>query len=196
MTMLPILCVSEKNTFHHFSFERSVFHWNDIRRHRKVFDISTMVTFVVFRGVILTVLVWKINPKQECIPVGCVPAAHWPYAGVCFSGGLLRGGGCLLWGVSALGGSAPRGSAPGGDVCSRGGVSALRGVCSRGCLLWGVCSRGCVSALWGCVCSGGSCSGGCLLWGLSPPGGLSAPGGCLLWRAVYPSMDWGRHPPC
>ena len=66
----------------------------------------------------------------------------------------------------------------GGYVCSRGGVwsqgvSAPRGVCSRGCLvLGGVWSQG--------VCSRGVWSWGCLLWGeclLWSWGGVSAQGG-------------------
>ena len=64
---------------------------------------------------------------------------------------LSMGGGCLLQEVSALG-----------------------GVCSRGCLLsGGVCSQG-VSAPGGCLL------GGCLLGGGSAGGGVFAPGGCLL----------------
>ena len=75
---------------------------------------------------------------------------------------------------SALGGCLlRRGCLLQGGVCSQ-GVSALGGVCSKG----GVCSRG-VSA------PGGVCSWGCLLLR-----------GCLLPRRVYPSMHWGRHPPC
>ena len=46
--------------------------------------------------------------------------------------------------------------------------------------------------------------GGCLLGGrgyLLPGGvcfgGVSGPGGCLpIIRDVYPSMQWGKHPPC
>ena len=77
-------------------------------------------------------------------------------------------GGLLLGGVSVLGG-----------VCSQ-GVSVLGGVCSWGCLLWGM------SALGG-VCSGGVCSQG--VSALKEE--VSALGG--VW---YPSMHWGRHPPC
>ena len=46
-----------------------------------------------------------------------------------------------------------------------GGVSALGGVCSRGCLLWGVSApRGCL--LWGeCLLPGVSARGGLLLGG-------------------------------
>ena len=75
-------------------------------------------------------------------------------------------GGCLLAGGCLLRGV----SAPGG-VC-------LGGVYSGEC----VCSRG-VSALGGSA-PGGVCSGGVCSWG----------GVCS--QGVYPSMHWGRHPPC
>ena len=125
--------------------------------------------------------------------------------GVCLQGGLLWGGvsapgGCLLLGGCLL----PGGSAL-GAVCLQwgclllGGVSApggvcLGGVCSGGCLL-----SGCVCLpLGGCLLSGCVCLplGGSASWGVSALGGVcfwgvSAPGG--VW---YPSMHWGRHPPC
>ena len=77
------------------------------------------------------------------------------------------GGGCLLpGGVSALGGVCSRGCV---CVCSRQcvcvcswEVSALGGVCSGG----GVCSSGGVCSV------GGVCSEGSLLWGVSAPGGV------------------------
>ena len=91
--------------------------------------------------------------------LGGVPAPR----GCACSRGVSAPGGCLLpgdwgWGVCS-GGSAPGGSAPGSaprgcllwEVCSwrcAPGVSALGGVCSGGCLLWG----GCVCS-WGCVAS-------------------------------------------
>ena len=56
-----------------------------------------------------------------------------------------------------------------------GGVSALGGVCSRGCLLRGV-------SAWG-----GVCSGGCLLLGVSALG-VSALGGVCSRGVWYPSM--------
>ena len=72
-----------------------------------------------------------------------------------------------------------------GRVVSASGGCLLLGGCliCGGCLLPGVCSRG-VSALRG------------LLRGLSAPG-VSAPGGvCSRGGVWYPSMHWGRHPPC
>ena len=69
-------------------------------------------------------------------------------------------------------------------ACSAGGHAFLGGWCGGCLLLGGVCSGGCL--LQGGVYSGGSAPGGCLLLG-----------GCLLPEGdVYPSMHWGRHPPC
>ena len=52
------------------------------------------------------------------------------------------------------------------------------------CLLWGVPGPGgCVSAWGRCLLSGG---------GVSGPGGGSV---CLWSWGMYPSMQWGRHPP-
>ena len=128
--------------------------------------------------------------------------------GVLLLGGclLLVGGGCLLL---VGGGSASRGvfasrvvSASGGGVCLLLGVGV--------CLLPGaVCLQGGSVCFWGCLLPGGvSCFqgvsasrgmcvcflGGCLLLG----GSVCLWGRCLplvLGQCVYPSMQWGRHPP-
>ena len=94
----------------------------------------------------------------------------------------------------------------GGVSAPGGGVSALGGVCSRGCLLGGCLTRGSGGLLQGGVCSGGSdlavsdlggllpggvwprggvCSRGCLTWGVSAPRGVW-PGGVYL--VTYPIM--------
>ena len=72
----------------------------------------------------------------------------------------------LSRGVSAWeGGGLPRGVSAWGGVCLPRGVSSQR-----------VSAQG-MSAQEGCLPKGGVCPGVCL------PGG------------VYPSMEWGRHPP-
>ena len=72
-------------------------------------------------------------------------------------------------------------SAPGGCLLRVGGVSALGGVCSWGCV-WGVSAQ-----VWG-----GVCSRGCLFLGVSAPRGVSALGGicsrgCLLLGGGIPA---------
>ena len=144
---------------------------------------------------------------QECIPVGCVPSAAVTVS---------RGGGCLLQGGCLLGGCLVPGGLLLGGVSAPGGVWSQGGVCSRVCVCsrggGGVCSRVCVCS-WGCVWSqGGFCSEGCLVLGVwsqgvsALGGGVSGPRGCLVPGGVssggcllpggYPSMHWGRHPPC
>ena len=89
----------------------------------------------------------------------------------------------------------------GGEVSAPGGVSALWGVCSGGCLVWGgVCSRGVCVCSWGMSAPGGGClllggmsarGGGCLLWGVSALV-MSAPRGCLLWGCLlWGGLLWG-----
>ena len=118
--------------------------------------------------------------------------------GVCVcSGGCLLGGGCLLPGevYAREGGSVPGGVYWGGCLLPGRGVSAPRGVSARGCLLGGCLLPG----------RGVSAPGGCLSWGMSAVGGVcSWEGGCLLpggggvaaSGGMYPTMHWGRHPPC
>ena len=120
-----------------------------------------------------------------------------------WSWGVAAPGGCLVLGVSAPGGVSCLGGVSAPEVCLVwGGVSAPRGCLVLGGLLPGGCLvLGVASASGGCLLPGG-----CLVLGvMSAPGvsglggvcsgGVSAPGGCLLW-GWYPSMHWGRHPPC
>ena len=77
------------------------------------------------------------NPKQVCVPIGCVPPAWWRIPGrgqVLHPGGVPRGvclGVVCIQGV-CLGGSASRGGLP------RGGLTNPPQVCLQGGLHWGV----------------------------------------------------------
>ena len=58
-------------------------------------------------------LIWNINEKQECIPVGCVPPACYPYLPACTAPGRCTClGGVPAWGVYLPGGCTYLGGVP------------------------------------------------------------------------------------
>ena len=108
----------------------------------------------------------ETEPRQECIPVGCVPAAHWRMPG----GSPYRAGGSPCGGVGLLGGASfPRGSPCWGEgASSQGGLLAGGSHCQGTSLPGGLLTRG-VPPSRGSPCQGGLLPEGFLTGRPIPP---------------------------